>query len=130
MNKTMKIVSALMIVLMLVSFAAPVFATTIGEYTINPTKVENSTATSTFNKILGMIKYVGIFLAVGLLMFMGIKYMLGSVEEKAEYKKTMIPLIVGVVLLFSAAVVIQIVQGVTESTIKTGMITTATMFLG
>ena len=30
---------------------------------------------------------------------LGIKYMLGSVEEKAEYKKSFMPLIVGVVVV-------------------------------
>ena len=114
MNKTMKIISALMIVLMLVSFAAPVFAETkIDTVTINPTYQSSSETDAKFNNVLGMIKYLGIFLAVGILMFMGIKYMLGSVEEKAEYKKTMIPLVVGVVLLFAAAAIIQIIQTTT-----------------
>ena len=38
--------------------------------------------------------------AVVLVAFLGIKYMLGSAEEKAEYKKDMIPYLVGAFLLF------------------------------
>ena len=36
-------------------------------------------------------------------MVLGIKYMMGSAEEKAEYKKTFIPYIIGAVLLFAAS---------------------------
>ena len=35
-------------------------------------------------------------------MVIGIKYMMGSAEEKAEYKKTMIPYLVGAIILFAA----------------------------
>ena len=119
MKGTMKIISALIIALMVISIAAPVFATQIDGVTIRPdtSTIQQSGAESTLNKVLGAIKYLGIFLAVGITMFMGIKYMMGSVEEKAEYKKTMIPLVVGVVLLFAAAIIIQVIQSVTTSTI-------------
>ena len=50
-------------------------------------------------------------------MFLGIKYMMGSASEKAEYKKTMIPYVVGVVLLFSAAIIVQIIQSTTTTVI-------------
>ena len=35
-------------------------------------------------------------------MILGIKYMLGSVEEKASYKKSMMPYLIGSVLIFGA----------------------------
>jgi len=38
-------------------------------------------------------------------MVLGIKYMMGSAEEKAEYKKTMIPYIIGAILLFAATTI-------------------------
>lgn len=54
------------------------------------------------NKILGMIQAVGSVITVGVLMLIGLKYLVGSVEEKANYKKTMLPYVIGAVLLFSA----------------------------
>ena len=54
------------------------------------------------NSILGIIRLVGTFISVGGLMIMGIRYMTGSVEERASYKKSMIPYIVGMGLLFGA----------------------------
>ena len=37
--------------------------------------------------ILGLISIVGVVLSVVILMIIGIKYMLGSVEDRAEYKR-------------------------------------------
>lgn len=117
MKKVTKIMSILMLVVMMTSVAMPVFAggTTIDGIQVNPSYNADPKTSTTFNTILGMIKYLGVFLAVGILMFLGIKYMMGSAAEKAEYKKTMIPFVVGVVLLFAAALIIQIIQSTTNT---------------
>lgn len=54
------------------------------------------------NIVLGIIRVVGTFIAVAVLMILGIKYMVGSTEERASYKATMLPYVIGSVLLFSA----------------------------
>ena len=46
---------------------------------------------------------MGSVVAVLILVVLGIKYMMGSTEEKAEYKKTLIPYIVGAALIFAAS---------------------------
>lgn len=53
-------------------------------------------------KIMGIISTIAVVVAVIVLMVLGIKYMMGSAEEKAEYKKTMIPYLVGAILVFAA----------------------------
>ena len=53
-------------------------------------------------------------MAVGILMVLGIKYMMGSAEEKAEYKKTMIPYLIGAVLLFAAVNLATYIYGIAE----------------
>jgi type IV secretory pathway VirB2 component (pilin) len=118
MNKTMKIISIVLLAMMVVSFGTTVLATT-GTGTdylsqVNPNYSPDATTTNKLNNILGLIKFLGIFLAVGILMFIGIKYMMGSAQEKAEYKKTMIPFVIGVVLLLAASTIIQIIQSTTN----------------
>lgn len=54
------------------------------------------------NITLGIIRVIGTFVAVGTLMVIGIKYMTGSIEERASYKKSMMPFIIGAILLFAA----------------------------
>ena len=51
--------------------------------------------------VLGTIRVIGVIVSVGALMAIGIKYMISSVEEKAEYKKTFITYVIGAFLLFT-----------------------------
>lgn len=66
------------------------------------------------NKIIGAVQFVGSFVSVIALVIMGIKYMLGSVEEKAEYKKTMMPYVIGAILLFATSNLLGIVDSVSK----------------
>ena len=59
--------------------------------------------------ILGVITVIGYAMSIIILIVMGIKYMTGSVEEKASYKKTMIPYVVGCVILVAAPTLTNIV---------------------
>ena len=52
--------------------------------------------------VLGVIKFSGIIISVVALTIIGIKYLLSSVEGKAEYKKTAIIYLVGAILLFAS----------------------------
>ncbi len=69
-----------------------------------------------YDKVIGMgqaivtiMQTVGIVVAVVVLLVLGIKYMMGSAEEKAEYKKTMIPYIVGAILIFASTTIVNVV---------------------
>ena len=55
--------------------------------------------------VLGIINVIGIVCSIIILIILGIKYMLGSVEEKAEYKKAILPYIIGFFLLVSATTI-------------------------
>ena len=57
------------------------------------------------NVIIAVINIVGVATSVITLMFMGFKYMFASVEEKADYKKSMLPWLIGVIILFSATTI-------------------------
>lgn len=59
--------------------------------------------------ILGYINTFGVVASVITIMIVGIKYMIGSVDEKAEYKKTMINYLIGAFLLFSITTVANII---------------------
>ena len=57
--------------------------------------------------IVGVLQAVGIVLAVVMLSVIGIKYLMGSAEEKADYKKSLMPYVVGAALIFTASVFAQ-----------------------
>ncbi|MCL2354553.1 MAG: pilin [Oscillospiraceae bacterium] len=56
----------------------------------------------TVGRVLQIIRNVGVILAVIIISVLGIKFILGSAEEKAEYKKSFIPLIIGILVLVAA----------------------------
>ena len=64
------------------------------------------------NKIIGAIQLIGSIVSVLTLVVLGIKYMTGSVEERAEYKKTMMPYVVGAVMVFAITNLLKILENV------------------
>lgn len=65
--------------------------------------------------ILTVITNIGMILAVLMLAIIGVKYMLGSLEERAEYKKDMIPYLIGAFLLFGITTIVKVLQQLGES---------------
>lgn len=119
MKKTVKIISTLLLVVMLVtSIAGTVFAdrtTDVLDKLKGDGKVETSSLTTVGNNVVTIINVVGIVIAVIILLIIGIKYMIGSASEKAEYKKTMIPYIVGAVLIFAGTSLVRVIYSLANS---------------
>lgn len=61
------------------------------------------------NVIVSVLEAVGVILSVIILIVIGIKYMLGSVEERVDYKKTMIPYLIGAFMVFTVSLIPQII---------------------
>ena len=66
------------------------------------------------NKAINIVSTVGSIVSVVVIIVLGIKYMLGSVEEKAEYKKTLMPFLIGAIFIFAASNIAQIVYNVAK----------------
>jgi len=105
MKRCYKVCIVLFIVVAILSISGVVNAAVTpnsfaGEHVTNNNGV---TPVVTFGgKIIGVVRFFGTWASVAVLIILGIKYMMGSVEEKAEYKKTMLPYIIGAILVFSA----------------------------
>lgn len=102
-KKTMKVITILVTILTVVMVGVTSFA----ELDINAINgkaqdVDVTQIGTVGNKIATILRALGTVLLVVVLMVLGIKYMMGSAEEKAEYKKTMIPYLVGAILVFGA----------------------------
>ena len=116
MKKSLKIVSILLLVaMMLVTFTGIVNAASPADVLSNlqePADVESGEITTLGQKIVGIVQVVGVVIAVVVILVIGIKYLIGSAEEKAEYKKTMIPYWVGAGLVFAGATIVNVVYNV------------------
>lgn len=119
MKKSIKVISTLLLAIMLVtSIAGTVFADSTTDV-LNKLKgdgnVETNSLTTVGNNVVTIINVVGIVIAVIILLIIGIKYMIGSASEKAEYKKTMIPYIVGAVLIFAGTSLVRVIYSLANS---------------
>ena len=73
------------------------------------TTFSNSTVKGVGNSLITIITTIGIVVSVIVLIILGLKYMVGSVEEKATYKKTLLPYVIGATLVFAASAIAGII---------------------
>lgn len=103
-KKTLRIITILATIVAIVGIFSMSYAKDAKNFT-NPNSLVGK-ATDSFddvgNAIIGALKAIGTIISVAILVVLGIKYMMGSAEEKAEYKKTMIPYLIGAILIFAA----------------------------
>lgn len=121
--KKKKIIVFLLIIIFILAILSPVI------FALHPTdvligdSVDGEQEIMKFgNKAITIIQVIGAVSSVIILMICGLKYMLGSVEEKSGYKKSMLPFLIGAVMLFSGTTIPSIVydfagggQGLTSS---------------
>lgn len=110
--KRIIIISILFLIIALISNTAFASKLTNG-VDINKNRAKD--AEKIGNTIFGIVKVVGIISSVAALMLLGIKYMLGSVEEKAEYKKTFVVYITGAVLVFGVSIFAETIYSIVEN---------------
>lgn len=53
--------------------------------------------------ILSVLSIIGSGLSIIFLIILGIKYMMGSIEQRAQYKKTLLPYVIGAIFVFAAS---------------------------
>lgn len=109
MNKYVKIISIFLVVLILMlvvskcCYAGDLGLGDLDDYKtddIGSDKLEKYAGT-----ILGVLQIVGVIVSVVMLVSIGLKFMFASVEEKADYKKSMIPYLVGAFLVFTGTTI-------------------------
>lgn len=120
--KIAKIISAILIVLMVLNIISNVALATGNNTTLDiGSKITdigkgNNTNTdkiSTIGKtIVTIMQVIGVVVAIVILLVLGIKYMVGSAEEKAEYKKTMMPYVIGAFMIFGATTIVNVLYSV------------------
>ena len=119
MSKLSKILVVLMIAIMLVAVAQPmVFAAGQSAEGIaegikgDVTSVDSTKLQSVASRVLSVIQIATVILSVILVAVFGFKFVLGSAQEKADYQKSFIPLIVGVVVVFAASSIAKLIMNI------------------
>ena len=68
------------------------------------------------NTVYNILLVTGIIIAIIVGLIMGIKFIMGSIEEKAEIKGMIIPYIIGCIVVFGAFTIWQIVVNLLQNT--------------
>ena len=117
MKKQVKMLSAILVIMMIlcsvsnVVFGVSSIISQVGDPNNATTVSGRDDVIDLGSTIVGILQIIGIVVAVVVLLVLGIKYMMGSAEEKAEYKKTMIPYVIGALLIFAAATIVNVLYG-------------------
>lgn len=89
--------------------------------TLNPndyqTTLQYDDATYIFSKggqVLKLLRNIAAIVSVLTITIIGLRYMMGSVEQKAEYKQTMMPVVVGCILIASLSAILTLIQSVVK----------------
>lgn len=102
MKKTVKILTTIIMVVMILSVFANI---ALAEPLVDiPDTVNGGDGIKAIaGQIIALIRIIGSVVAVGILVVLGIKYMMASAEGKADFKSSMIPYLVGAVLVFAGS---------------------------
>lgn len=120
MKRSIRLIMVVMVMLIVILSSTMVFAAPDPSvYNGNTSTINVDTVNSLGQNIVKVISTVGSIASVIVLIVLGIKYMMGSAEEKAEYKKTLMPYIIGAVFVFAASVIASAIFGVANSLLTT-----------
>lgn len=108
MKKRGKILAILILLISICLISIKCYATVVDPIT-NPDaykpsvneKSNNTKLIEIVNSIIGAVRVLGSAVAVITLMVLGIKYMMASAGEKATYKETMGPYLIGAIMVFT-----------------------------
>lgn len=86
----------------------------------NITKVDQSANANgllaSINGVIGLLQLVGSGIAIIVVTILGIKYILASPSDKADVKKSIMPILIGCILLFGGVNIVAMIANISEQT--------------
>lgn len=107
MKRRNKVIAIIILIITILSLTTISYGFGVGD--LKGTQTQTTKLTKAGNMVMQVILTIGITVSVIVLIVLGIKYMMGSTEEKAEYKKSLMPYVIGAGLVFAASSIAQII---------------------
>lgn len=126
-NNTKKLINRIILLLICCMFLFSLSGV-YGQGTLDPSTIDKpptlttedtQTAIDKVKPIIGYITGIGMAVSVITLVVLGIKYMVGSIEERAEYKKSMLPYLIGAFLVFAISTIVSVIMQFTNELFPT-----------
>ncbi len=111
MKKFFKVLSLVLVFMLAIAPLAISFAAD-SPYTLDNTDatiVENSGIGRYFGAAIGALKFIGYGVAVVMILWLGIQYMLAQPAKKAELKGKMWSMLIGIILLVAGVTIIDFI---------------------
>lgn len=109
MRKCIKIIFVILIII-LIGMHSVVYAGVLDDVkdfmsagSGNPQGTDTTTMKNNINSIAGLLTGIGVIAAIAVGAVLGIQFMMGSTEEQAKVKESLIPYVVGCIVVFGAA---------------------------
>ena len=126
-NNTKKLVNRIILLLICCMFLFSLSGV-YGQGTLDPSTInkpptltteDTQTAIDKVKPIIGYITGIGMAVSVITVVVLGIKCMVGSIEERAEYKKSMLPYLIGAFLVFAISTIVSVIMQFTNELFPT-----------
>lgn len=116
MKKTIKIISILVLILLIMSVFWTNISLANGDIVNSMSGFEwygnNGEIKTMGQKVIGVIQVIGVSISVIMLIVIAIRFMMASPSEKAEIKNQLVLYVIGAVILFAATTLLGIVADV------------------
>lgn len=103
-----KVLKTFLLSILLISITTCSYSITVDNY---KPKVDTDLA-NVLKSIVGVVQIVGTGVAVIASIWLGIRYVLSSVDEKADIKKKLIPFVIGAIIFYGATGILQLIADV------------------
>lgn len=80
-----------------------------------PDGIDGTTVTTYTNNIAGTLTTLGIIIAVLALMITGLGFIIASVTEKVDYKKRLVPIIIGILVIIFIINILNMLNSIGKS---------------
>ena len=117
MNKIVRMFLIFVLIIMVLLILNPIslaLSTTVETDGYGPSRDAQHEFDDLMGYALGTVQLIGSFVSVIALVVIGIKYMIGSIEERAEYKKSMIPYAIGALFVFASSNIAKILYDIAQ----------------
>jgi len=85
------------------------------DYSPKSGQIDSEVVQSYASKFFSFLYVAAVLITIIVIMYVGLKYVTGSITEKAEYKKNLIPIAIGALLISFLATVIKIIYSISNS---------------
>lgn len=118
-RRILKILTIVIYILFITSIISNTYATISSNFNGNLNGANVTPIQEILKAVLTVIRVVGVFIAVGILMILACKYIIASAGDRADIKKYAISYIIGAVILFATSGIAGILQKVIEGAFGT-----------